>query len=163
MDSANFLKERGIEPIIDDTNILKLLDEYSMEYNDKYIRLAADFENYKKRTSKEIKDAIDNTTIKLLGGIIEMDNDISIAIKSLDEKTQNSFRLISKKLSNFLQSYGVEEIDTTIYNSDLHEVISIIKQDEYDEDIIIDVVSKGYSINGKPFRYPKIILGKNNI
>ena len=65
--------------------------------------------------------------------------------------------LILNKVHTSLKSQGIEEIQTDEYDSDLHEVISII---ETGESKIIDIVSKGYKINGKPFRYPKIILSK---
>ena len=65
--------------------------------------------------------------------------------------------LILDKVSKYLKLQGIEEIQTDEYDSDLHEVISII---ETGESKIIDIVSKGYKINGKPFRYPKIILSK---
>jgi molecular chaperone GrpE (heat shock protein) len=56
-----------------------------------------------------------------------------------------------------LKSQGVEVIQTETYDDEIHEVISVM---EIGESKIIDVISKGYSLNGKPFRYPKIILGK---
>jgi molecular chaperone GrpE (heat shock protein) len=66
--------------------------------------------------------------------------------------------LILSKLDTFLKSQGIENIQTDEYDEDLHEVISVIPSDEVK---VFDVVSKGYTLNGKPFRYPKIILGKN--
>ena len=65
--------------------------------------------------------------------------------------------MILNKVHTFLKSQGIEEIQTESYDSDLHEVVSVL---ETGEEKVIDVVSKGYSINGKPFRYPKIILSK---
>jgi molecular chaperone GrpE len=64
--------------------------------------------------------------------------------------------LIASKLENFLKGQGIESIQTEIY-ADEHEVISVL---DIGESKIIDVASKGYSINGKIFRYPKIVLGK---
>jgi len=59
-------------------------------------------------------------------------------------------------MDKFLKSHGIESIQTDKYDSDIHEVISIINPNGTN---IIDVISKGYSLNGKPFRYPKVILG----
>jgi molecular chaperone GrpE (heat shock protein) len=61
------------------------------------------------------------------------------------------------KITKFLTQNGVESIQTETYDPDLHEVISIL---EIGEQKIVDVVSKGYTLNDKPFRFPKIILGK---
>jgi molecular chaperone GrpE (heat shock protein) len=83
-----------------------------------------------------------------------MDNDISIALKNTKDE---GVKLIASKLSNFLKSNGIEEIQTEIYDEDLHEVISILPGET---NKIIDVVTKGYTLNGKPFRYPKIVISK---
>ena len=138
-------------------NLEVSLNDKLIESENKYIRLYADFENYKKRSKKEKEDLITNTKIKLLQSILDMDNDLSFAIKSSGEISEG-MTLILSKLETFLKSQGVETIQTETYDEDLHEVISIIP---CDEEKVFDVVSKGYTLNGKPFRYPKIILGKN--
>lgn len=125
------------------------------ESEDKYLRLYADFENYKKRTQKEKEDLVTNTKIKLLQSILDMDNDLNFALKSNGDS--DGINLIISKLWTFLKSQGIESIQTETYDGELHEVISIIPGEE---EKIVDVVSKGYTLNGKPFRYPKIILSK---
>lgn len=136
----------------------KSLNAKFIESEDKYLRLAADFENYKKRVQKEKEDLVTNTKVKMLSSILDMDNDISIAIKSIkNEEAKDGISLIANKLDIFLKNQGIEAIQTDSYDSDLHEVISVM---DIGEEKIIDVVSKGYKLNDKPFRYPKIILGK---
>ncbi len=125
------------------------------ELNDKYLRLFAEFENYKKRITKEKDDLRINTKTMMLTAILDLDSDLSIAVKS--SKDPDGLRLIMSKLEKFLNNQGVESIKTDKYDEDLHEVISVL---EIGEQKIIDVVSKGYTINGKPFRFPKVILGK---
>jgi molecular chaperone GrpE len=124
----------------------------------KYLLLYADFENYKKRSQKDKEEIVTNTKVKLLQSILDMDNDLSFAIKSSKEEVSEGVSLIVSKLDSFLKSQGIENIQTEEYDEDLHEVISVIPMSETK---IVDVVSKGYTLNGKPFRYPKIILGKN--
>ena len=95
----------------------------------------------------------------MLTSILDMDNDLSFAIKSVKStEAQDGLKLISSKLETFLKSQGIEEIQTETYDDELHEVISVMPSEE---EKIIDVVSKGYKLNDKPFRYPKIILGRN--
>lgn len=125
------------------------------EGEDKYLRLLAEFDNYKKRVNKEKEDLKINTKIQMLSSILDVDSDLALAKKTLKEDT--GINLILKKLDAFLENHGVEPIQTEVYDVDLHEVISVL---EVGEEKIIDVISKGYTINGKPFRYPKIILGK---
>lgn len=146
-------KHSPLEITIEESNEDKL-----KESEEKYLRLYAEFDNYKRRVSKEKEEILTNTKIKMLTSILDMDNDLSFAIKSVKgEEAKSGLNLISVKLQNFLKSHGIEEIQTEKYDEELHEVISVM---EIGESKIIDVASKGYSLNGKPFRYPKIILGK---
>jgi molecular chaperone GrpE len=131
-------------------------DEVKKEGEDKYLRLLAEFDNYKKRISKEKEDLKINTKTQMLSTILDMDSDLALAKKNIKEENEG-LNLILSKFDSFLKSLGVEPIQTETYDSDLHEVISVI---EIGEEKIVDVISKGYTINGKPFRYPKIILGK---
>jgi len=165
-DTVKFLKEKKL--LNEESNTFKiihddagevilndLLEEYSNSKKEDYLRIAAEFDNYKKRVIKEKEEIINNTKVKMLTSILDMDNDLSIALKNIED---SGVRLIANKLTNFLKSQGVEEIQTDTYDEDLHEVISIIPGDN---NKIVDVVTKGYSINGKPFRYPKIVISKS--
>jgi len=134
---------------------VETLVENNIDYKDKYLRLYADFENYKKRIQKEKEDIVLNTKIKMINSILDLDNDLHIAKKSIEES--DGINIILNKVQTFLKAQGIEEVQTKLYDSDLHEVVSVL---ETGEEKIIDVISKGYSINGKPFRYPKIILSK---
>jgi molecular chaperone GrpE len=131
------------------------VDKIKLEENDKYLRLAAEFENYKRRVQRE-KDEIRSTTkTMMLSAILDLDSDLSIAVKQ--SKDNDGLKLMMTKISKFLSSQGVEVIQTDTYDPDLHEVISVL---EIGEEKIVDVVTKGYKLNDKPFRFPKIILGK---
>lgn len=134
---------------------VETLVENNIDYKDQYLRLYADFENYKKRTQKEKEELVLNTKTKMMNSILDLDNDLHIAKKSIGES--EGINIILNKVHTFLKSQGIEEVQTQSYDSDLHEVVSVL---ETGEEKIIDVISKGYSINGKPFRYPKIILSR---
>jgi molecular chaperone GrpE len=153
--------EENNNQVTEETNELTPLQELSeklTQSEDKYVRLYAEFDNYKRRTMKDKEELVVNTKVKMLSSILDMDNDLSIAIKSVkSEEAKEGLSLITQKLDNFLKSQGVEIIQTETYDDELHEVISVM---EIGESKVIDVISKGYSLNGKPFRYPKIILGK---
>jgi len=136
----------------------KDLVEKLAEAEDKYVRLYAEFENYKRRVQKEKEEIKFNTKVGMVTLILDMDNDVAIAIKNIkDETTKQGVQLIANKLENFLKSQGIETIQTETYDEDLHEVISVV---ETGDKGILDVVSKGYMLNGKPFRHPKIVLSK---
>lgn len=137
---------------------INLLEDQLNNVKDQYMHLYADFENYKKRVQKEKEEIKNNTKISMITSILDMDNDIELAIKNIkDDSAKEGVSLIASKIQSFLKNHGIEPIQTDSYDEDLHEVISVL---EVGENKIIDVVSKGYSLNGKPFRYPKIILGK---
>ena len=128
------------------------------EVQDKYLRLVAEFENYKKRTHKEKQDLVINTTESLMSTIMDIDNDISLIIeKEKNEVAKTALQLVHRKLSNFLKSKNIESIDEIEYNPDIHEVISNIHGDRQG----MEIVSKGYRIGDKIIRYPKVILIKN--
>lgn len=134
------------------------LEEKLNQSEDKYIRLYAEFENYKRRVLKDKEEIRFNTKVSMITPILDMDNDIAIAIKNIkDETTREGVQLIANKLENFLKSQGIETIQTKKYDEDLHEVISVV---ETGQSKVLDVISKGYMMNGKPLRHPKIVLSK---
>jgi molecular chaperone GrpE len=130
------------------------IEEQLKNSEDKYIRLYAEFENFRKRAQKEKEDLVSNTKVKMLQSILDIDNDLAIAVKNIEDE---GVKLIISKLSSFLKAQGIEEIQTEFYDENIHEVISIM---ETGESKILDVISKGYTLNGNPFRYPKVILSK---
>lgn len=127
-------------------------------YKEKYLRTLADLENFKKRSQKEKEDIRNSTKGSMISSILDLDNDLSIAVKQIkDQESKRGVELILSKLDSFLKSQGIEVMPTDKYDPDTHEVISVLQTGE---EKIVDVVSKGYMIGGKPFRFPKIILSK---
>jgi len=148
------------ETVLEDNPSLhvSVLEEKLKEAESKYLLLYADFENYKRRAQKEKEELKNSTKVSMITSILDMDSDIELAIKNIkDEAAREGVELIAGKVQKFLKSHGIEPIQTETYDEELHEAISVI---EIGESKIVDVVSKGYMLNGKPFRYPKIILGK---
>jgi molecular chaperone GrpE len=137
---------------------VSVLEEQLKESNNKYMLLYADFENYKKRVIREKEEIKNNTKVSMITSILDMDNDIALALKNIkDDSAREGVQLIANKIETFLKGHGIEPIQTETYDGDLHEVISILP---IGESKIVDVVNKGYTLDGKPFRYPKIILGE---
>ena len=154
------LTENTPEFVLEDNPIahVSVLEEQLKEEKNKYLLLYADFENYKRRVQKEKEELKNNTKVNMITSILDMDNDIELAIKNIkDDSAKDGVKLIASKVQSFLKNQSIEPIQTETYDEDLHEVISVL---EIGETKIIDVVSKGYTLNGKPFRFPKIVLGK---
>ena len=106
---------------------MKKTKELLLESEEKYLRLYSDFENYKRRTLKEKEDLVSKTKTEMLSSILDIDNDITIAIKNInDEETRYGVTLILKKIEMFLKNNDIEPIQTDVYDKDLHDVVSII-------------------------------------
>ena len=148
-------EEVGLD-ITNESNVLETLEKKLEEANSKYMLLYADFENYKKRVVKEKEELKNNTKVNMLTAVLDMDNDVALAVKNIkDETAKEGVQLIAGKLETFLKSQGIETIQTDTYDEDLHEVVTVIGEEKK----VVDVISKGYTLSGKPFRYPKIVLG----
>ena len=133
------------------------LESNLTQSEDKYLRLYAEFENYKKRVSKEKSELITNTKNNMLSSILDIDNELSIAYNNLNGESKEGVLLIINKMESVLKSNNIEVVQTDVYDSEIHEVIGVNSKENEE---ILAVVSKGYSIDGKIVRYPKIILGK---
>lgn len=139
-------------------NLIDILDEYKKDSTNRYLSLLADFENYKKRVSKEKEDISTKVKLDTLNSILELNDDFNISLKSLDENSKKNILPIINKFNLSLEKMGLKEIQTLSYDENIHEVVSVIIGQETK---IVDVLSKGYTINDKIIRYPKIILSKN--
>jgi len=148
-------KKNKTDEVISATETSQKSNYEETDWKELYLRLYADFDNYKKRAIKEREDATIQTKINTISSILDLDNDLNLAKRNIPQS--DGLNLIFQKLNTFLKSQGIEEIQTESYDPDLHEVVSVL---ETGENKIIDVISKGYKIGEKPFRYPKIILSK---
>lgn len=127
------------------------------DYQEKLLRVTADFDNYKKRVIKEKDDLVFKTKSSMIEAILDIDSDIALAAKHSND---DGIKLIISKLDKFLISNGIEVIQTETYDHDIHEAVGISKIEHLKSDVITDVVSKGYKMGNKIIRYPKVILNQ---
>lgn len=146
---------------------LKSLQEKLAEMQDKYLRLSAEFDNYRKRTLKEKMELSKYAEENVLLKIIPFMDDFDRAIQHLDttdiEAMKNGVQLIYGKFAEFLKQSGVKEIEASGYdfNVDLHEAVAKINVDDEDKrGKVIDVILKGYYLRDKVLRYSKVIVGE---
>ncbi len=134
-------------------------DEKEVDLNEKYLRLYAEFENYKRRVLKEKEDIKHSTKLNTLSGVLDFNDDIQIAIEQIGKVSGDTsgLNIIVDKFTKFINSIGVEEIQTDKYDSEMHDVISIVPADK---PTVVQVLSRGYTLNGKVIKFPKIILGR---
>lgn len=138
------------------------------EMQDKYIRLSAEFDNYRKRTLREKMELAKSGGESVLVSLLPVVDDFERALKSMHETedcdaVKKGLELISVKIYDFLKMNGVREIEVLNepFNGDLHEAVSGIPvEDDALKGKIMEVVRKGYTLNEKVIRFPKVVVGE---
>jgi molecular chaperone GrpE len=144
------------------------LKETLEQEKDKYLRLFAEFENFKKRTSKErielFKTAGQEVISSLLPLLDDFDRASSQVSKDDNEKDIEGFILIKNKFGDIMKSNGLGETETQIghdFDAEIHEAITQIPaDDDTQKGKIIEIIEKGYSLGEKIIRYPKVVVGQ---
>lgn len=152
----------------EDKDPLKEAQEQIADQKDKYLRLAAEFDNYKKRTKKEMAEVIYNGGANVITAILPILDDMERATanfdKAEDKKTvEEGWELIFKKLQKTLSGLGVEQIKAkdADFNVDFHEAVAMVPVKEDDKKgKVIDCIQTGYTLNGKVIRHAKVAVGQ---
>ena len=138
------------------------------ELNNSYLRLHAEFDNFRKRTMKEKADIIKSGGERVLTDMLPLADDFERAMQALHAAEDKAamvegMDLIYSKFLNFLNQHGVKEIEALgqPFDADKFEAITTVPvQDKSQKGVIIDCVQKGYQLNDKIIRYPKVIVGE---
>ena len=161
-------KDKEKQKIQDLEKEIEQLKTEKAELNDRFLRLFSEFDNYKKRVSKEKLDLIATASEKVLVSLLPVVDDFERAIAA-NEKADNidsikeGFNLIYNKLLQMMKRFDVEEIQAKgeKFNTDFHEaVIHFPAQKEEDKGKVIDVTEKGYKLKDKVIRYAKVVVGQ---
>lgn len=144
----------------------KLSEELAKE-KDKFLRLFAEFENYKKRTAKERVDLFKTANKEVLEALLPVLDDFDRASSQIsassDEALVKGVALIKDKLKSTLESKGLEEVEVKIgdnFDADYAEAITQIPAPSDNlKGKIVDVVEKGYKLGDKIIRFPKVVIG----
>ena len=137
------------------------------ELNDKYLRLHADFENFRRRTNKEKSELIMYGNKELILKILPVYDDFERAME-LMEKSDNKeaaidgIKLIFNKFTNTLQQAGLNEIDSNgkEFDPEIHEAITKIQMSPDMKGKVVDTMQKGYMLNDKIIRHSKVVVGE---
>jgi molecular chaperone GrpE len=147
---------------------VKTSEEKLAEMQDKYIRLSAEFDNYRKRTLREKMDLSKYAAEDLFRNIIPLMDDFDRALAHMDTATdcaamKDGIDLIYNKFSAFFKQNGIKEIESMNigFNVDLHEAIAKIPvEEEEKKGKVVDVVQKGYYMYDKVLRHSKVVVGE---
>ena len=136
------------------------------ELNDKHLRLQAEFDNFRKRTAKEKLDLTATASESVIKDILPVLDDFERALQNMEkngnEADMQGVTLIFNKLKDTLKKKGLEEIEAmgTEFNTDEHEALTMIPAPEEDKKgKVLDVIQKGYKLNGKVIRFARVVVG----
>jgi molecular chaperone GrpE len=138
------------------------------ESKDKYLRLYAEFDNYKKRTIKEKLEMMKSASQDVVEALLPVLDDFDRAKKSADddqssEQFSEGVTLVYNKLYSTLKNRGLEKMESTneVFDPELHEAVTEIPAPAEDlKGKVIDTVEQGYYLNEKIIRYAKVVVGK---
>ena len=147
----------------------KALEEEKAKYaelNDKYLRLFSEFDNFRKRTAKEKLDLTVTASENVIKDILPVLDDFERALQNMEkngnEADLQGVTLIFNKLKDTLRKKGLEEIVAmdAEFNTDEHEALTLIPApDESKKGKVLDVIQKGYKLNGKVIRFARVVVG----
>ena len=136
------------------------------ELNDKYLRLFSEFDNFRKRTAKEKIEMAAVASEGVVKEMLPVLDDFERAMQNMEkngnEADVQGVQLIYNKLKNTLKAKGLEEIEAMgqDFNTDEHEALTLIPApDEASKNKVMDVIQKGYKLNGKVIRFARVVVG----
>ncbi|WP_431136104.1 nucleotide exchange factor GrpE [Psychroserpens mesophilus] len=154
---------------VEDVSVEEQLKEELGKEKDKFLRLFAEFENYKRRTAKERIDLFKTASEDVMLAMLPILDDFERALAHIeDDKEAEELRkgvlLIYNKLLTTLNQKGLEKIEVTagdVFDADMHEAITQIPAPNDDmKGKIVDVIEKGYKLGDKVIRFPKVVIGQ---
>jgi molecular chaperone GrpE len=143
-------------------------EEQVAQERDRFLRLFAEFENYKKRTSRErielFKSANQELMTVLLPILDDFDRGLNEIKKAKDKELLKGMELIKSKLNSTLTQKGLSAVDSKagdVFDAEIHEAITQIPAPTEDlKGKIVDVIEKGYKLGDKIIRFPKVVIGQ---
>ncbi|MBR2400132.1 MAG: nucleotide exchange factor GrpE [Tidjanibacter sp.] len=137
------------------------------EWKDKYLRLSAEFDNYRKRTLREKMELIESGGEDVIKSMLAVVDDFDRAMAAMQTATdvasvREGVELIRMKMNDALKGRGVAEIEAVglPLDTDLHEAVAKFPAGDDKKGLIIDVVQKGYKLKEKVIRYAKVVVGE---
>jgi len=154
------------DPVKEKLEEIKRLKEEIAELKDKYLRQAADFDNFRKRSAKERLELIQTAGSEVISSLLEVVDDFDRAEKQIQntpgDTTANGILLIINKLKNILQARGLKAMETLgeEFNPDQQEAVTTLTVDKELKGKVVDEIEKGYYLNDKIIRFAKVVVGK---
>ena len=168
MEVAQVTEADSVETPDKDASLENNFELKLAEMQDKYLRLSAEFDNYRKRTLREKIELTKHAGEKILVSLVPVMDDFERALKSIDPSgdcvsVKNGIDLIYNKFKDFLRQNGLREIESlnNDFNVDLHEAVNKIPvDDESMKGKVVEVIEKGYYLHDKVLRFSKVVVGE---
>lgn len=155
------------EPVDEAAEALAKAEAEAAEWRDKYLRLQAEFDNYRKRTLKEKMSLVESGGENVIKALLPVVDDVDRALAAMEksddvEALRGGVRLISQKFNEVMRQQGVSEIEAVgkEFDVDVHEAVARFPIDGKNSGEIIDVVQKGYRLGDKVIRYAKVVVAE---
>ena len=154
------------EPVLKEEQETEKLKNEIVQWNDKYLRLYSEFENYKRRAIRDRTELLKTAGVEIILSMLSVMDDFERALKSIGTIENSPFKegieLIYNKFKTTLQQLGLQEMVSvgTVFNPDLYDAITNASApSEEMKGKVIEEMQKGYYLNGKIIRHAKVIVG----
>jgi molecular chaperone GrpE len=152
--------------VVEEISAEEKLKQELKEANDKYLRLYAEFDNYRRRTSKERIELHQTAGKEVVTAMLPVLDDFERALKAMETATdvipvKEGVALVQNKLKHILTAKGLKPMETQgeVFNADLHEGITSIPAGDAMKGKVVDELEKGYYLNDKVIRFAKVVVG----
>ncbi len=163
--SSEESKNTGTEEVIKETEETSEADNLNQklnELNDKYLRLLAEYDNYRKRTTKEKIETYGNATAKCISDILPVLDSFELALKAecSDEAFKNGMQMIYNQFGETLKKLGVTEMEALgcEFDPNLHNAIKQTEDENFGDNTVCEVFQKGYMLNDKVIRHAVVAV-----
>ncbi|MGN1311094.1 MAG: nucleotide exchange factor GrpE [Clostridia bacterium] len=157
----NIKEENNTEDANMESELLKTKQELE-ETTDRFKRIMAEFENFKKRSSKERETLYNSLVADIIASFLPVQDNLEKAIeaKTVDESFKQGIELVTKQISDIFKKFGVEEIETCgkPFDPELHEAVSSVQDETLGEKIVKEEFRKGYKIGNKVIRHAMVVV-----
>lgn len=155
-------EEEKKEKVERENNELEKTKQELEETTDRLKRIMAEFENFKKRNSKERETLYNSLVSDIIASFLPVQDNLekAISVKTEDESLKQGIELVVKQIKDIFQKFGVEEIETVgkPFDPELHEAVSMVQDETMGEKIVKEEFRKGYKIGNKVIRHAMVVV-----
>ena len=158
------VEEKEVNNVKEENNAIQQMQAEYDELDDRYKRVLAEFENFKKRSKKERESLYNSVLGDIITGILPIIDNLENAVKAecKDEKYKQGVELVEKQIKEFLTKHNVEEIPAIgqIFDPSVHEAVSSVQDETKQSQEIVQEYRKGYKLGSKILRHSMVVVNQ---